>query len=156
MLRAKYGREPREIWARAESEAKKSGIELDLSKQPRTYRTQKDHTLIRLARVKGTQHALANTIAWAYFIDHKSTSDDEVLAEIAMQHGYGHEEALQVMHDPDALGETHDLAVGAAQQGIQGVPFFVFDNRFALSGAQPLDVFERALRVALGEEQLPA
>ena len=156
MLRSKYGREPREIWAHAEAEAKKSGIDLDLSKQPRTYRTQKDHTLIRLARVKGTQHALANAIAWAYFMDHKTTSDDEVLADIAMQHGYARDEALQVMRDADALGETHDLAVAAAEQGIQGVPLFVFDNRFALSGAQPQEVFERALRIALGEEQMPA
>jgi predicted DsbA family dithiol-disulfide isomerase len=156
MLRQKYGREPKEIWARAEAEAKKSGIELDLSKQPRTYRTQKDHTLIRLARVKGTQHALANAIAWAYFIDHKPTSDDEVLADIAVEHGYAREEALQVMRDPEALGETHDLATAAAEQGIEGVPFFVFNHRLALSGAQPQDVFERALRIALGQEQMPA
>lgn len=156
MLRSKYGREPREIWARAEAEARKSGIDLDLSKQPRTYRTQKDHTLVRLARVKGTQHALANAIAWAYFMEHRNTGDDEVLAEIATRHGYSREEALQVMHDPDALGETHDLATEAAEQGIQGVPFFVFDNRFAISGVHPQEVFERALRIALGEEKLPA
>jgi predicted DsbA family dithiol-disulfide isomerase len=143
-------------WARAEAEARKSGIELDLSKQPRTYPTRKDHTLVRLARVKGTQHALANAIAWAYFMDHRETRDEEVLAEIATQHGYAREEALQVMRDADALGETHDLATAAAEQGIQGVPFFVFDNRFAISGAQPQEVFEKALRVALGEEKLPA
>lgn len=156
MLRTKYGREPKEIWARAEAEAKKSGIDLDLSRQPRSYRTQKDHTLVRLARVKGTQHALANAIAWAYFIDHKTTSDDEVLASIAAQHGYSRAEALQVMRDPEALAETHDIATMAAEQGIQGVPFFVFDNKFALSGAQPAEVFDRALRIALGEEQMPA
>lgn len=156
MLRARYGRDPTEIWARAEEQAKLSGIDLDLSKQPRTYQTQKDHTLVRFARVKGTQHALANAIARAYFIDHLPTSDDEVLAEIAARHGYSHDEALQVMHDAEVLAETHDLAMAAAAQGIQGVPFFVFDNRFAISGAQPQPVFERALRVALGEESLPA
>lgn len=156
MLRTKYGREPTEIWARAEAEARRSGIGLELSKQPRTYRTQKDHTLVRLARAKGTQHALANAITWAYFMEHKATGEDEVLAGIATQHGYSREEALHVMHDPEALGETHDLAMAAAEQGIRGVPFFVFDGRFALSGAQPEEVFGRALRVALGEEQLPA
>jgi predicted DsbA family dithiol-disulfide isomerase len=156
MLRLKYGREPREIWAHAENEARNAGIDLDLSLQPRTYRTQKDHTLVRLARTKGTQHALANAIAWAHFIDHRTTSDEEVLAEIATHHGYAREEALQVMRDPDELGISHDLATMAARQGIRGVPFFVFDNRFALSGAQPQEVFDRALRVALGEEQMPA
>lgn len=156
MLRARYGREPEEIWARAEAEARRSGIALELSKQPRTYPTQKDHTLVRLARVKGTQHALANAIAWAYFIEQRNTGDDEVLAEIAARHGYSRAEALQVMRDPDELGITHDLAIDAMQQGIRGVPFFVFDGRFALSGCQPQEVFGRALRVALGEEALPA
>ncbi len=155
MLRTKYGREPKEIWARAEAEAKKAGVELDLSKQPRSYRTQKDHTLVRLARVKGTQHALANAIAWAYFVDHNTTSDDEVLAGIAAEHGYSREEALQVMRDPEALAETHDIATAAAEQGIQGVPFFIFNGKFALSGAQPEEVFERALRVAIGDEPMP-
>lgn len=156
MLRTKYGREPREIWARAEEQANASGIDLDLSKQPRTYPTRKDHTLVRLARGRGTQHALANAIAWAYFMEHRTTSDENVLADIAAQHGYAREEALQLIQDPEALGETHELATSAAAQGIQGVPYFVFDQRFAISGAQPQDVFERALRVALGEEVLPA
>jgi len=156
MLRTKYGREPKEIWARAEAEAKKSGIDLELSKQPRSYRTRKDHTLVRLARAKGTQHALANAIAAAYFLDHKTTADDEVLADIAAQHGYSRAEALQVMHDPEALAETHDIATAAAGQGIQGVPFFIFDGKFALSGAQPEEVFDRALRIAIGDEPMPS
>src|SRR3954465_5722701 len=49
MLRSKYGREPREMGARPEAESRKSGIELDLSRQPRTFPTQKGHTLVRLA-----------------------------------------------------------------------------------------------------------
>ena len=47
-------------------------------------------------------------------------------------------------------------ATAAAEQGIQGVPFFVFDNRLALSGAQPAEVFERALRIAIGDEPMPS
>ena len=78
-----------------------------------------------------------------------------MLAGIAAQHGYSREEALQVMRDPEALAETHDIATAAAEQGIQGVPFFVFDNRLALSGAQPAEVFERALRIAIGDEPMP-
>jgi predicted DsbA family dithiol-disulfide isomerase len=156
MLRSKYRREPREIWSHAEAQARLSGIDLDLSKQPRTYPTRRDHTLVRSARTKGTQHALANAIAWAYFMEHRPTGDVNVLADIATEHGFSRGEALQVMADADALGETHDLAIAALRQGIQGVPFFVFDQRFALSGAQPEEVFHRALRVALGEERLPA
>jgi predicted DsbA family dithiol-disulfide isomerase len=155
MLREKYGREPREMWARVEAEAKKTGIDLDLSQQPRTFPTQKGHTLVRLARVKGTQHALANDLAWTYFMDHRLINEDAVLVEIATRHGFAAGEAMQAIHDPDELGTTQDLAMSAAQQGIQGVPFFIFDNRFAVSGCQPQEVFERALRIASGDEAMP-
>ena len=149
MLRSKYGRDPKTIWARDEGEAKTSGIDLDLSQQPRTFPTQKAHTLIRLARPKGTQHALANAIAAAYFLEHRQVNEPEVLAEIATQFGFTREEALSDIADPRELEESHELAIAAAQQGIQGVPFFIFGGRFAMSGAQPEEVFDMAFKKAL-------
>ena len=151
MLRQKYNREPKEMWARVEGEARKSGIELDLSQQPRSFPTQKGHTLVRLAKGKGTQHALANAIASAYFLDHKQINSDEVLAEIATRFGFSRDEALAGINDPAELKISHDLATWAAQQGIQGVPFFIFDNKFALSGCQPQDVFGQAFDKAISE-----
>jgi predicted DsbA family dithiol-disulfide isomerase len=151
MLRAKYGREPKAIWARAETEARKSGIDLDLSKQPRTFQTARAHTLVRLARTKGTQHALANAIAEAYFLEHRPVNEDDVLAEIATRFGFTREEALGDVHDPRELDASHQLAMDAAAQGIQGVPFFVFDNRFAMSGCQSEEVFAMAFGKALEE-----
>ena len=144
MLRARYGRDPHTIWARAEEEARKSGIDLDLSRQPRTFPTQKGHTLVRLARAKGTQHALANAIAAAYFLDHRQVNEDAVLAEIATDFGFTRNEALAAIADPDELAVSHELAVEAAAQGIRGVPFFIFDQKFAISGAQPDAVFGMA------------
>ncbi len=151
MLQQKYGREPQEIWARAEEQARLSGIDLDLSRQPRTFPTQKAHTVVRLAKPKGSQHALANAIAAAYFLEHRQVNDDEVLADIAAEHGFTREEALSDMRDPRELEQSHELATWAAQQGIQGVPFFIFDGKFALSGAQPQEVFEMAFRKVLDE-----
>jgi predicted DsbA family dithiol-disulfide isomerase len=151
MLREKYGRDPKEMWARVEGEAKKSGIDLDLNQQPRSFPTQKAHTIIRLARDKGTQHDLANAIASAYFLDHSQVNEDEVLAGIATQFGFTREEALADMHDARELAISHELAIDAARQGIQGVPFFIFDNRFAVSGCQPQEVFGMAFSKALEE-----
>src|SRR3954465_7260134 len=110
MLREKYGREPKAIWARAEEEARKSGIDLDLSRQPRTFPTQKGHTLVRLAKPKGTQHALANAIAAAYFLEHRQVNDEEVLAEIAGGFGFTREEALADMRDARELAISHQIA----------------------------------------------
>ena len=156
MLREKYGREPQAIWARAESEAKASGIALDLSQQPRTFPTQKAHTLIRLARDKGTQHALANAIASAYFLDHRSVNEDTALAEIATGFGFTRPEALGAINDPHEVATTHNLAVAAARQGLRGVPFYVFGASFALSGCQPEATFALALEKLIeGDEAAP-
>ena len=154
MLREKYGRDPKEMWARVEQEAASTGIQLDLSQQPAVFPTRKGHTLVRLARDKGTQHALANAIAAAYFLDHRQIHDDDVLADIATAHGFTREEAMAAVHDPEQLRITHELAVAAARQGIQGVPFFIFDNRFAVSGCQPQDMFARAFEAALDPSKL--
>jgi predicted DsbA family dithiol-disulfide isomerase len=57
MLAQKYGKDPKEMWARVEGEARKAGVELDLSKQPRMFPTKKAHTITRLAKPLGIQHA---------------------------------------------------------------------------------------------------
>jgi predicted DsbA family dithiol-disulfide isomerase len=139
------------MWARVEGEAKKAGIELDLSRQPRMFRTAKAHTLTRLARPLGTQHALANAIAEAYFLEHRQINDDGVLADIAVRHGFERAEALRLINDPAELAITERAAREAAAQGINGVPFFVFGEKYAMSGAQPQEVFGMALEKTLGE-----
>lgn len=151
MLREKYGKEPKEMWERVQSEAAKSGITLDLSQQPRMFNTAKAHTITRLAKPLGNQHELANAIADAYFLEHRQINDDNVLADIAVEFGFDRGDALDAMNDENELAMTEQLAVSAAQQGIRGVPFFVFGEKYALSGAQPAEVFEKALEQTIAE-----
>ena len=151
MLREKYGKDPREMWERVESEALKAGVELDLSKQPRMFPTKKAHTITRLAKPLGIQHELANAIANAYFLEHRQIFDDNVLADIAVEFGFDRGDALDAMNDENELAITEQLATDAAAQGIRGVPFFIFGGKYALSGAQPAEVFERALAQTLDE-----
>ena len=151
MLREKYGREPAEMWARVEGEAAKAGITLDLSQQPRMFNTAKAHTLTRLSKANGNQHELANAIAEAYFLEHRQINDDNVLADIAAEHGWDRGDALDAINDQNELDVTAQLATSAAQQGIRGVPFFVFSGKYALSGAQPDAVFAQALEKTISE-----
>lgn len=151
MLRQKYGRDPKEMWARVEDEARKAGVELDLSQQPRMFPTKKAHTITRLAKPLGIQHELANAIANAYFLDHRQINDDNVLADIAVEYGFDRGDAIDAMNDENELAITEQLANDAAAQGIRGVPFFVFGEKYALSGAQPDEVFERALQQTISE-----
>ena len=151
MLREKYGKEPKEMWERVESEAKKAGIDLDLSQQPRMVPTAKAHTITRLAKPLGVQHELANAIAEAYFLQHRQINDDNVLADLAVEFGFDRGDAMDAMNDANELAITEQLAVQAAEQGIRGVPFFVFNEKYALSGAQPQEVFEKAIAQTLEE-----
>lgn len=151
MLREKYGKDPREMWERVEGEARKAGVELDLSKQPRMFPTKKAHTITRLAKPLGIQHELANAIANAYFLEHRQINDDNVLADIAVEFGFDRGDALDAMNDEHELAITEQMARDAAAQGIRGVPFFVFGEKYALSGAQPPELFERALAQVIEE-----
>jgi predicted DsbA family dithiol-disulfide isomerase len=148
-LRRKYGVDPKQLWARAESAARESGIELDLSLQPLTYPTDAAHTLLRHAHAKGTQPALAAALFRAYFQEASNIADESLLADIAAQHGFDRAEALELATAPAELELTRGEALSAAQGGIQGVPFFVFDGRLAVSGAQSVGVLQAAIRKAL-------
>ncbi|MHA6296959.1 DsbA family oxidoreductase [Devosia sp. CAU 1758] len=151
MLREKYGRDPAEMYARVEEEAAKLGITLDLSKQVRRYNTAKAHTLIRLSKPNGNQHLVAKAVTDAHFLEYQQINDDNVLMDIAAEHGWDRGDALDAINDESELAITAQLATSAAQQGIRGVPFFVFGEKYALSGAQPDEVFAQALDKTISE-----
>jgi predicted DsbA family dithiol-disulfide isomerase len=145
MLRRKYGVEPERLWARLEAEARKAGVELDLSKQRFSYPTVRAHTLLRHAGPKGTERALLRDLYRANFLQARNISDVGVLAEIAAPHGFAAGETARLLDDPAELAATTAETEEAAASGITGVPFFVFDQRFAVSGAQQEEVLRAAI-----------
>lgn len=148
-LRSKYGVEPKQLWSRAEAAALDSGLALDLSLQPLMYPTNPAHTLLRHAHEKGTQAALAKALFEAYFQHAQNIADESVLANIAAEHGFRHDEALDLAISEAELELTREEAQAAAQSGIRGVPFFIFGGQLAVSGAQSVSVLEAAIRKAL-------
>lgn len=147
-LRRKYGVPPEQLWARLEAEARKSDLELDLSKQHWSYPTVRAHTLIRAAEPKGTQRALVRALYAAYFQKARNIHDPAVLAEVAAPHGFSAEEVARLIADEAALAETREEARAASAAGIDGVPFFVFGDRIAVAGAQPESVLRDAIEQA--------
>lgn len=154
-LKAKYGGDVAAMQARVEQAAREAGVDLDLSVQPISYPTIKAHTLIRMAPVE-IQYGLAKAFASAYFLDGRNIASDDVLLDIAQANGFAQDDVKALLADEREHESTRLMAHSASQQGINGVPFFIFNSKFALSGAQPLDVFARAFRLATGEEALPA
>lgn len=93
--------------------------------------------------------AMADRLFRAYFTEGRDVTDPAVLADCAAELGMDREATLAFLAG-DALAV--DVAASqreAARLGIGGVPFVVLDGRLAVSGAQPVDLFERALQAAL-------
>jgi predicted DsbA family dithiol-disulfide isomerase len=156
-LRRKYGVPPEQLWARLEGEARKSGLELDLSKQRLSYPTARAHALLVAAAAKGTQRDLARALYRANFHDARNINDPAVLAEVAAPHGFAADEVARIAADEPALRAVRDEASAAAAAGISGVPFFVFSERIAVAGAQPegvlRDAIDQAVAAAAAEPQ---
>lgn len=151
MLTRKYGQDPGPMWDRLEVEAAKSGIALDMRKQKMRYPSQAAQVLIAAAHDRGNQHALARALGDAHYLEARNISDPEVLAEIALDFGMMREESVALAQSAEAKAAIEAAAGHAAAQGVNGVPFFVFQHKFALSGAQPEEVFQQALEAALAE-----
>jgi len=120
------------------------GLQFNFDKITRAPNSLLAHRLIRLSPAD-KQEALVDAIYAAYFRDGQDPSDPEVLYALATQVGLDVAKLRQLIQDGEALAEVEGDIQWAQAAGIQGVPFFVFDNRVGLSGAQPPAAFIDAL-----------
>jgi predicted DsbA family dithiol-disulfide isomerase len=149
-LRKKYGGDPEAMFARVEAAARDAGIPLDFARVRRTVPTLPAHTLLRHAAPLGTQQALARALFDAYFLEGRDVGKPDVLAELATRHGFEADAVRTLLADPAELEQTRADAAAMVEQGITGVPFFIFGERVAVSGAQPPDVLRAAIARARG------
>lgn len=150
LLRSRYGvTDPKASFARPEAEARASGLDLDLSRQPWTYRTQAAHGLILAARAKGTQHQLAVAVTDAHFLEAKNISDADVLADIAVAYGFERDEARAIALDPKQHSHVEQEAARSAAAGIRSVPHFVLGRQIAINGGRSEDEIASAIREAV-------
>ncbi|MCC6460297.1 MAG: DsbA family oxidoreductase [Saprospiraceae bacterium] len=107
------------------------------------------HQLIQLAKRSGRGDAAEERLFRAYFTEGKNVSDPVVLAALGADIGLEGEEVLEVLRSgamADAVRKDMDEA---RRLELRGVPFFVFNRAYAVSGAQPVEVFLQALHRAL-------
>lgn len=161
MLKRKYGKAPDEMFDRLEQEAKSCGLDLNMRTQKMRYPSQKSHVLIMAASNKEdstnphVQHSLACAISRACYLDGLNIAEDTVLMEIGLAHGFEAQEISDLVNNEQAISEVEKSARRGPEAGITSVPCFIFNNKFALSGAQPLAIFEEALDRALSKERAP-
>jgi predicted DsbA family dithiol-disulfide isomerase len=149
LLRARYGvTDPEAAFARPEAEARESGLDLDLGRQLWAYRTQPAHALILAARERGTRHRLAMAISAAYFLEAKNIADADILADIAVGHGFDRDEARAIAQDPTQHKRVEEQAAKAAMAGVRSVPHFIFGGRAAIEDGLSEDEIASAIRAA--------
>ena len=128
------------------------GIVFDFVKMPVAPNTVGAHRLMLMAQAIGAGQAVAEALFKAYFTDAQDITDPAILEQIGAAHGL---EGVSAMLETDlCVKDVHDAQLEASQLGVTGVPFIVFDQRYALSGAQPLEVFTRAIQTALDAQPL--
>ncbi|MCQ6276148.1 DsbA family protein [Bacillus sp. V3B] len=90
---------------------------------------------------------------FGYFTESKHLGDVETLATIAESVGMDRQDALNVLHDKNAYANDVRMDQGVAKQyGISGVPFFVINQKYTISGAQLVETFLNALEKVWQEE----
>ena len=150
-LEAKFGgpQRAKEIYARVGAAGRNAGLELNFDgilKQPNTLAA---HALIAYAQsVDDGAHAdaVAERLFKAYFVDGQFIGDIDVLVAIAAECGLDAEATRAVLTEPATLDQIAAQDANVRQQGVTGVPFLVFNQKVALSGAQPPEVMLDAMR----------
>jgi len=119
------------------------GIDFQFDKVTRAPNTRRSHALIGWAGEQGggRQTQVKQRVLAAHFSEGRDIADPQVLADLAADCGLDRQAALQAIADPARHAEVEALEAQAQGWGISGVPTFIFDRRYAFSGAQPLEVF---------------
>jgi len=107
------------------------------------------HRLLHFAKTKGVQVELIDLTYQANFAEERSVFGRERLLELAVEAGLDRDEAAAVLDDERAYAdEVRQDEREAHELGANGVPFFVLDRRYGVSGGQPAEVFRQALEEA--------
>ena len=109
------------------------------------------HRLSQLAKTQGLDDAAEEQLFKAYFTDGKNIADHDVLAEIGQTIGLDSQTVTQVLANNTYADEVWADVKEAQEIGVRGVPFFVFNRKYAVSGAQPAEAFLNVLQTAFTE-----
>lgn len=130
--------------------AKDAGLEYHLDKSIMV-NSQKAHQLIQFAKTKGLGDEAEERLFKAFFTEGKSIADIKTLTQLGKEIGLDETE-LQTAFTDDKYAYLVNQDIQEAQQiGVRGVPFFVIDRKYAVSGAQPAEAFLQTLEKAFPE-----
>lgn len=126
------------------------GLTMNIDKQ-RDGNTFDAHRLLHFAYEHGKQNELEERLFYANFTEGAPIADVDTLAKLAGEVGLDEEQARAVLNSEQYADAVRADEDNARTLGISGVPFFVFGSKYAVSGAQPAEVFTQVLERAWSE-----
>jgi predicted DsbA family dithiol-disulfide isomerase len=113
--------------------------------------TVKAHELLHFAKANGLQLEMKERLLKAYFVDGRHVGRIPDLADLAAEVGLDRDAAVRALESNEYLADVKADVAQAQAHGIQGVPFFVIDGKYGVSGAQEADAFVGVLQQARDE-----
>ena len=144
----KFGSEDRyeQITDHTTQVAATEGLTFNFDKQNTSPNTRKAHAVIQLAKAKGKEMAVVENLFKAYFTDGIDLSDDKNLTEVAVQAGLERFSVELLLADENALKPIAVMEKELSKLGISGVPFYIINSKYGVSGAQTSDTFMQVFK----------
>nr|WP_295665630.1 DsbA family oxidoreductase [Sphingomonas sp.] len=127
------------------------GFAMKMSETSRIYNTFDAHRLLHWAHLEGKQAALKRAMFVAYFTDQQNPSDHAVLIAVAAKVGLDPMRAAAILASDEFADDVRTAERLWQSRGISAVPAIVINDRYLISGGQPVEAFERALREIVAE-----
>lgn len=128
--------------------AELEGIEFNFDKL-RHANTSRAHRVLHLAKSQGLQAEMQDRLFRAYFSEGRQVSDVETLAELGEEVGLDADEVRDAYNDETFEDAVERDITRARMLGVNGVPYFLFEEKYAVSGAQSADTFANVLEQVL-------
>ena len=154
-LNKKYGSTPEQAAAARENirvRGEALGFTFNMDKRGRIYNTFNAHRLLHWAEGEGAgkQEALKKALLTAYFTEGENPSDSALLVRVAASVGLDAARAQAILDSDEFAAEVRAQERFYQQAGINSVPAIVINDQHLISGGQPPEVFEQALRQIAG------
>ena len=159
-LQKKYGMSSAQVAANQEAIRQRGaalGFTFDMQRRRRIHNTFDAHRLLHWAGEEGRQRELKHALLRAYFTEGRDVSDHDTLAGVAGEAGLPVGRARAILASDTYASEVRTIEQFFQQQGIQAVPAVIIERRHLISGGQPVELFEQALRqIAAAKRDGPA
>ena len=132
------------------------GFTFNMDRRSRVYNTFDAHRLLHWAALEGRELALKQALLRAYFTDGENVSDRDTLVRLATSVGLDATRATRILAEGTYADEVRSQEQHYASRGIQSVPATIVNDRHLISGGQPPEAFEQALRQIVTTEKVAA